>query len=230
MQDLVLVPGLVCTRDLWASQISALAAHARITVGDHTRHDTIPAIAASILAAAPPRFALAGLSLGGYIAMEMMRQAPERITRIALLDTSAKPFDPAQIPQRLAMIELARSEGLAAVSEKLMPVFIHPDRMPDAGLVARVRQMALDTGFDTFVRQQKAIMARPDSRPSLGAIKVPTLALVGRQDLLTPVGEHEAIAAAVPGCRLVVIEDCGHLATMEQPEAVSATMLEWLGA
>jgi pimeloyl-ACP methyl ester carboxylesterase len=227
-QHLVLVPGLVCTSALWAPQMKALSPHATITIADHTRHDSVKAIAASILATAPPRFALAGLSLGGYIAFEIMRQAPERVTKLALLDTSAKPFDQNQTPQRMALIELARTDGLGPVAERLLPLFIHPDRMTDTALITTVRQMAVDTSLDTFVRQQKAIMSRPDSRPTLADIRVPTLALVGRQDLLTPVADHEAIAAGIPGCRLVIIDNCGHLATLERPDAVNTALHAWL--
>jgi pimeloyl-ACP methyl ester carboxylesterase len=227
-QDLVLVPGLVCTAALWGPQVAALQSSARITIADHTRHQTVGEIAASILAAAPPRFALAGLSLGGYIAFEIMRQAPERVTKLALLDTSAKPFDPAQRPQREALIETARAEGLTPVSDRLMPVFIHPDRLNDAALIKTVRTMAINTGFDTFVRQQMAIMSRPDSRPTLAAIKVPTLVLTGRQDLLTPVSEHEDIARGIKDAKLVIIEHCGHLSTLECPGDVSAAMQAWL--
>lgn len=227
-QDLVLVPGLVCTAALWAPQVEALQSIARITIADHTQHETVTGIAAAILAKAPPRFALAGLSLGGYIAFEIMRQAPERVTKLALLDTSAKPFDPAQTPQRMALIELARSEGLGPVAERLTPFFIHPQSLTDEAMIATVRQMAIDTGFDAFVRQQKTIMSRPDSRPTLAAIRVPTLALVGRQDALTPVAEHEIIASGIAGCRLVIVEDCGHLATLERPAAVNAALQSWL--
>jgi pimeloyl-ACP methyl ester carboxylesterase len=229
-QDLVLVPGLVCTAALWAPQIDALQAFARVTVADHSGHDTVSGIAASILAAAPPRFALAGLSLGGYIAFEIMRQAPQRVSRLALLDTSAKPFDTAQTPQRLALIELARVNGLGPVTERLLPMFIHPDRVTDTLLVETVRQMADDTGFDTFVRQQKAIMSRVDSRPTLRSIKVPTLVLTGRQDLLTPVSEHEEIAKGIEGSHLVIVERCGHLSTLERPEAVNEALRVWAKA
>lgn len=229
MQELVLVPGLVCTRALWAPQSAALADRARITVADHTRHDTVQAVAASILAAAPPQFALAGLSLGGYIAFEIMRQAPERITRLALLDTSAKPFDAAQRGDRLALVERARREGMSPIAERLLPAFIHPDRLNDTALVGDVRRMIMATSPDVFALQQNAIMTRPDSLPTLNAIRVPTLVLVGRDDQRTPVADHAEIVAGIGSATLTVVEHCGHLATMERPEAVSAAMAQWLG-
>lgn len=228
MQDLILVPGLTCTRALWAAQIAGLASAARIAVADHTRHSTIADIAAALLAEAPPRFALAGLSMGGYIAFEVMRQAPERVTRLALLDTSAKPFNPAATAQRTAIIEKAHRDGMDAVLAELMPVFIHPTRLSDRALVDAVTQMGRDTGPVVFERQQRALMARADSRPTLAAIRCPTLVLTGAEDLLTPVAEHDEIAKGIAGARLEVVRDCGHLSTMERPDAVTAAMRDWL--
>ncbi len=229
-QSLILVPGLTCTAALWAPQIAALGPHATITVADHSGHDTMAAIARQILSTAPAQFALAGLSMGGYIAFEIMRQAPERVTRLALLDTSAKPFDPSQAPARDALIAHARAEGMEAAVSKLMPVFLHPVHIKDAALVATVLKMGRDTGPDTFALQQAAIMARPDSRPTLAAIRCPTLVLTGAQDLLTPVAEHELIAAGIAGSRLEIIADCGHLSTLEKPDAVNRAMSTWLRA
>lgn len=229
-QDLVLVPGLTCTRALWAGQIGALADVARVTIADHTQHDTIAGIAAGLLAAAPPRFALAGLSMGGYIAFEVMRQAPSRVTRLALLDTSAKPFNPAATVQREAIIAKAHRTGMDAALGELMPVFIHPMRFGDTALVDAVVQMGRDTGPVVFERQQRALMARADSRPTLAAIRCPTLVLTGAQDLLTPVSEHEEIAAGIAGARLMIVPECGHLSTMERPATVTAAMRDWLAA
>jgi pimeloyl-ACP methyl ester carboxylesterase len=229
-QNLLLIPGLTCTAALWVPQISGLAQQADITIADHSRHASMQAIAASILADAPPRFALAGLSMGGYIAFEIMRQAPERVTRLALLDTGAKPFDASQTAARQALIDLANRDGMAAVLEKLTPIFIHPDRLGDTTLRATITQMGRDTGATVFARQQAAIMSRPDSRPTLPQIRCPTLVLVGQQDLLTPVAEHELIAAGIPGAKLTIISDCGHLSTLEQPAAVNAALLAWLAS
>lgn len=229
-QPLILVPGLVCTPALWAGQLRGLAGVASMSVADHTRHETMAEIAASILAAAPPRFALAGLSMGGFIALEIVRQAPERVTKLALLDTNARADAPERKEQRLKTIALARAEGMGKVSDGLMPVFIHKDRLADADLVAAVRQMALDTGVETFARQSTAIMGRKDSRPLLAAIRCPTLVLVGRQDALTPLELSQEIAAGIAGAKLEVIEACGHLSTMERPEAVNAAMTAWLAA
>jgi pimeloyl-ACP methyl ester carboxylesterase len=229
-QPLLLIPGLTCTAALWAPQIAALRAHATITIADHSGHETMAQIAQHILSNAPQRFALAGLSMGGYIAFEIMRQAPDRVTRLALLDTSAKPFNPMQAPGRYALVALAREEGMDAVLRQLLPMFLHPARVHDEALVATVLQMGRDTGPDAFDRQQAALMSRPDSRPTLAAIRCPTLVLVGAQDLLTPVAEHEAIAAGIAGSTLEIISDCGHLSTLERPDAVNRSMAAWLTA
>ncbi len=225
---LVLVPGLLCTAALWAPQVAALGHLATISVADHTRDDTLAAIARRILAEAPARFALAGLSMGGYIAFEIMRQAPQRVTHLALLDTSAKPFDQTQAPARHALVALAHAEGMEAAVRKLMPVFLHPDHLADSALVDIVLNMARETGAATFARQQAAIMARPDSRPTLAAIQCPTLVLTGAQDVLTPVADHEAIAAGIAGAKLEIVPQCGHLSTLERPTAVTAAMAAWL--
>jgi pimeloyl-ACP methyl ester carboxylesterase len=228
-QALVLVPGLLCTRELYAPQIAALGDICDIQVADHTRAPSMAEIARQILAAAPARFALCGLSMGGYISFEIMRQAPERVTRLALLDTRANIDPPDRAAQRRAQVELAAREGFGKVMEILTPLFLNARSRKDPSLVATALRMAQSTGVEAFARQQEAIIGRADSRPTLPAIRCPTLALVGRDDLLTPVASHEEIAAAVPGCRLEIIEDCGHLSTLEAPGAVTAALRRWLG-
>ena len=226
--NLVLVPGLLCTRALWEPQVAALGDIAAMTVADHTRHDSMEAIARSILASAPDRFALAGLSMGGYIAYAILRQAPERVTRLALLDTGSGADTPERKEARLRRNELARREGAGAVQDELMPVLIHKARLADKAFTARIRQMAVDTGTEALIRQHAALMGRPDSRPFLPSIGCPTLVLVGREDALTPVAMAEEIAAGIPGARLEIVPDCGHLSTLEQPEAVNRALRTWL--
>jgi pimeloyl-ACP methyl ester carboxylesterase len=228
--NLVLVPGLLCTKALWAPQIAALADIADISVADHTHHDTIPGIARSILAGAPARFALAGLSMGGYIACEIIRQAPERVLKLALLDTGARADTPERKEQRLALLALAEREGVTKVQETLLPVLIHKSRLEDKPLIDALLQMGKDTGIEAFKRQQAAVMVRPDSRPLLPTIKVPTLVKVGREDALTPPELAQEIAAGIPGAKLEVIPDCGHVSTLERPEAVNRAMRAWLTA
>jgi pimeloyl-ACP methyl ester carboxylesterase len=213
---------------LWEPQIAALGDIATITVADHTRHDAMEAIAAAILKAAPQRFALAGLSMGGYIAYSIVRQAPERVSRLALLDTGSRADAPERREQRLALRALAEREGTRKAQEQLLPALIHKGRLGDKPLVDTVLQMGEDTGLEAFKLQQAAIMTRPDNRPLLATIKCPTLVIVGREDALTPPALAEEIAAGIPGARLEIIPDCGHLSTLERPEAVNRAMRAWL--
>jgi pimeloyl-ACP methyl ester carboxylesterase len=199
-------------------------------VADHRRDDTMEAIARRILAAAPPRFALAGLSMGGYIAFAMLRQAPDRIARLALLDTQARADTPEQKAGREKFIGMAQAGKLADVVDVLTPKFLHRTRQNDEELRSVVRAMAADTGADAFVRQQTAMMARPDSRPLLGTITCPTLVLVGEGDELTPPDLAREMVAGIGGATLVVIPGCGHLSTLEQPDAVNAALAQWLSA
>jgi len=225
---IVLVPGLNCSARLYAEQVPALWGSGPVTIADHRHDDSVGAIAARILAMAPPRFALAGLSMGGYIAFAIVRQAPERVARLALLDTSARPDTPEQTERRRSMMALAEDGRFAEVPDLLFPVFVHHDRHGDEALRRIVRTMAEETGPDAFVRQQKAIMTRPDCRPLLKSIRCPTLVLVGDGDALTPPVLSEEIAAGIAGSRLVRVPDCGHLSTLERPEAVNRALLERL--
>jgi pimeloyl-ACP methyl ester carboxylesterase len=186
------------------------------------------AIAERILAEAPPRFALVGLSMGGYIALTILRRAPQRVERLALLDTNARPDTPEQSERRRALIALAQSGRFSEIPDVLFPVFVHRNRRSDEALRRIVRMMAEETGSEAFVRQQKAIMSRPDARPLLASIACPTLVLVGEGDELTPPALSREIAAAVPGASLVVVPDCGHLSTLERAQAVNTALITWL--
>jgi pimeloyl-ACP methyl ester carboxylesterase len=225
---IVLVPGLTCSARLYAEQIPALWRFGPVMVADHTRDDSMASIARRILAAAPPRFALAGLSMGGYIAFEIMRQAPQRVARLALLDTGARAETPEQTERRKHVIALAKAGRYAEVSDIAFPLYVHRNRHNDLALKRIVRMMAEETGLEAFLRQQQAIMTRPDSRPGLGAIKCPTLVLVGDSDEATPPELAREIAGAIGGARLEVIPDCGHLSTLEQPEKVTAALVDWM--
>jgi pimeloyl-ACP methyl ester carboxylesterase len=228
---LVLVPGLLCDALLWEAQVKAIAGVAECWIADHARSDTMAGVAADVLREAPfERFALAGLSMGGYVALEILRQAPQRVSKLALLDTSARVDTPEQIAKRKDLISLARRGRFIEVANLFLPLFLHRARLTDEELVATVKRMAKNTGREVFIRQERAIMSRADSLPLLPTIACPTLVLCGRQDALTPLERHEEMASAIPGARLCVIEDCGHLSTLERPAEVSTALKRWLSA
>ena len=225
---LVLLPGLLCDAALWRHQTDTLADIAEITVADLTGDDGIDDMARTVLKAAPETFALAGLSMGGFVAHEIMRQAPGRVTRLALLDTSARADTPGQSERRRAFIAQTRHGDFKGVTSRLLPMLIHPDRLEDGDLTGTIMAMAEGVGREAFLRQQNAIMNRPDCRRDLSAIHCPTLVLCGRQDALTPLAGHQEMADGIANAKLVVIEDCGHMAPLERPRAVSAVMRYWL--
>ena len=225
---LVLLPGMPLDAALWDHQTGHLADVADVRGGDLTRADSMSGLARAVLADAPERFALGGLSMGGYVAFEILRQAPERVVKLALLDTSARPDTPEQTANRKDAVALIARGRMHQVVAANLPRLVHPQRVQDAALVGSLKAQAQRIGQDGFARQQTAIMNRPDSRPDLAAIRCPTLVLCGRQDVITPPAVHEEMAAGIPGARLVLIEDCGHLSPMEQPQAVTALLREWM--
>lgn len=224
----LLVPGLLCTPRLYAAQLPALWTFGPVMVGDHRRDDSMDAIAARILKDAPPRFALIGLSMGGYIAQTMARLAPGRVARLALLDTNSRADPPERSEQRRKQIELALSGRLPEINDLLWPVLVHKNRQHDQALRQIVDEMAQEVGPEAFARQQRAIMGRPDLRPHLPAIKCPTLIMVGDGDLLTPPALSEEMAGLIPGSRLEIIPGSGHLTTLEQPDSVTRKLVEWM--
>jgi pimeloyl-ACP methyl ester carboxylesterase len=225
---LVLLPGLLCDRALWAPQIDALADIADISVGDLTRDDSMAGLAHAILAAAPERFALAGLSMGGYVSFEIMRQAPDRVLRLALFDTSARPDTREQAQARRDFMALAKRGTFKGVMPRHIPRWVHPSRREDKALIETVMAMSMRVGRDAYLRQQNAILNRPDSRPGLSRMRCETLVVCGRQDQATPLEAAREIAADIPNSRLLVIENCGHLSTLERPDKVNPAMREWL--
>lgn len=225
---IVLIPGLLASPRLYAEQIPELWRLGPVTVASHTSDDSMGAIARRILATAPARFAVAGLSMGGYICFEILRQAPERVAKLVLLDTSALPDTPEQSEQRRAQIAMARSGRLGELTDMMFPRLVHARRWGDESLRRICRAMVQEVGTEGFSNQQTAIIGRPDSRPGLAAIRCPTLVIVGDGDLLTPPERAEEIANGMPGARLAVIRDSGHLSTLEQPAAVTRHMVEFL--
>jgi pimeloyl-ACP methyl ester carboxylesterase len=227
---IVLVPGLNCSPPLYAPQMSALWRFGPVTVATHTHDDSMAAIGARILRDAPQRFALAGLSMGGYIALEVMRQAAGRVAKLALLDTGPRDDPPQMQAKRRTNIALAEAGRFDEIIDAQFPLYVHPARANDAALKAIYLAMCHDVGAQAYVRQQKAIMTRADSRPLLPSIRCPTLVLVGAQDEATPPALSEEMVASIPGARLVTVAGCGHLSTLERPEAVTQALVEWMSS
>ncbi|MHA1597376.1 MAG: alpha/beta fold hydrolase [Alphaproteobacteria bacterium] len=225
---LLFLPGLLCDARLWAHQLDSLSDMADMTVADLSLDDNMHDMAARTLAAAPPTFALAGLSMGGYVAQEILRQAPERVRRLALIDTSPYADSAEQSKRRRGFIDQVKEGHFRGVTSRLLPMLIHEDRLDDAPLTGAVKEMAKSVGKDAFIRQQTAIMGRIDGLDDLAHLHCPTLILCGRQDALTPLEVHEIMAEAISGAALVVVEDSGHLAPLERPRAVSAALRYWL--
>lgn len=227
---LALCPGLLCDERLWRHQLAALADRADCRVPDLSQDDSTAAMARRVLDTMPERFALCGLSMGGYVAFEVLRQAPERVLRLALLDTRAGLDTPEAAARRRGLMELAGKGEFKGVTPRLLPQLLHEKHLRDETLTTLVMDMAAAVGRNGFLKQQTAILNRADSRPLLPAIGVPTLVLCGRQDALTPLALHEEMAAGIPGARLEVVEEAGHLSPLEQPEAVNRALGDWLAA
>ncbi|RTE90869.1 alpha/beta fold hydrolase [Bradyrhizobium sp. LVM 105] len=226
---IVLVPGLASSARIYAPVIPALWRFGPVMIANHIRDDSMAAIAARVLSEAPPRFALAGHSMGGYIALEIMRQAPERVVKLALINTQARPDTPEATARRLGLMARARRGELRAIREESFPELVHPSRRDDAEILKLVHAQDEDVGVEGYLRQQAAIIARVDSRPSLSAISCPTLVLTGDADNTIPNAFAKEMAEGIAGARLVILERCGHLPQAEQPDATVRALTEWLG-
>ena len=225
---ILLVPGLVSSPRIFAPVVPDLWRFGPVTVANHIRDDNMGAIARRILAEAPPRFALAGHSMGGYIAFEIMRQAPERVAKLALINTQARPDTPEATARRHGQMARAQNGEYRAVLDELFPGFVHPSRCGDASLRQLVYDMGDDVGPEGFVRQQTAVIGRVDSRPALAWIKCPTLVLTGDEDNTIPNALSKEMAENIHGAKLVVLQNCGHLPQPEQPRATADALAEWL--
>ncbi|MFP6781009.1 MAG: alpha/beta fold hydrolase [Gammaproteobacteria bacterium] len=228
MTELVLVPGLLCTSLLWEHQILHLRDLANVTVADVTGVDSIEAMADAVLATSPPKFALCGLSMGGIVAHEIMRQAPQRVEKLALLDTNARADTPEQTERRHGLLAMADRGEFAGVTMALISALVHPSRVKDASLIMPTCAMAAAVGAEAFHRQVTAIINRQESLSILSSYACPTLILCGHEDAITPLEMHEEMADGIKNSELAIIEECGHLATMERPQAVTALLRQWL--
>jgi pimeloyl-ACP methyl ester carboxylesterase len=229
---LVLIPGLLCDASVWLNQRAALEDIADIRVADHGLQDSLAGMARAILASAPPRFAIAGHSMGGRVALEVYRAAPERISGVALMDTGNHPLAAGEagereVAGRLALLETARREGMRAMATEWVQGMVHPDRLADAPLIEAILNMFASKTPGIYEAQTRALINRPDATPVMPTIRCPTLVLCGHEDSWSPVQRHLEMAAAIPGSTFVDIPDCGHMCTMERPEAVSAAMRTW---
>lgn len=225
---LVLVPGLACTAALFADQVPVIGRDREVIIAGHMRHDRMADIATAILAGAPERFALAGLSMGGYISLEIMRQAPERVERLALIDTSARADTVEKIALRQDALDLVAAGKYMAVCYSTLELSIAKSRHRDAALKAAIIDMAVDTGPDIWAQQTRAIIGRADSLPLLAEVTCPTLVVIGDEDQLTPMECAIEMAEGIPNAQFEVIADCGHMSSMERPDVVTGLLQNWL--
>jgi pimeloyl-ACP methyl ester carboxylesterase len=225
---ILLVPGLASSPRIYAPVIPALWPFGPVTVANHIRDDNMAVIARRILAEAPPRFALAGHSMGGYIAFEIMRQAPHRVAKLALINTQARPDTAEAVAGRRARIARARAGGLHEVLDEMLPQLVHASRAGEPDLRRLFHDMGDDVRAEGFINNQTAIMARTDSRPTMATIKCPTLVLTGDQDMLIPNTLSREMAEGIAGAKLVIIPDCGHSPQPERPQATIDALVEWL--
>lgn len=230
IEPLVLLPGLMCDARLYRPQIEVFSRTRPVTVAPFSAGERIEEIASGLLDQLPHRFALAGLSMGGVVALELIRRAPERVSRLCLMATDAQADTPQMAASREDLIIGAQGGRLEEVMRKLVgsdTLAPGPQRIPILnGLLA----MAQDLGVETFVRQMRALQRRPDQQAALRRIKVPTLVLCGAHDTLTPVKRHSFMAELIPGAELLVIEKAGHLPTLETPDLVNEALQTWLDA
>lgn len=224
---LVLVPGLGCTGKLFAPQWEELSRLGPLQLLDHRQDASLAAIAKRFLHIAPERFCLAGLSMGGYIAFEIMRCAPERVARLALLATNAISDSPERIEMRKELRRRSAEGAFFDIAEELYPNYVHEARHEDFALRDIYIDMMRETGPAAFQRQLQVIAARPDSRPILGQISVPTTVIVGAEDMATPVEQAKIIAEGIKGAHLEIVRDCGHLSTLEKPKTIARLLTGW---
>jgi pimeloyl-ACP methyl ester carboxylesterase len=228
LPNVLLLPGLLEDADGFAHQMAGLAEVAACTVADLTRSDTMAGLAHDALSQAPEgKVAIVGHSMGGYVALEIARRAPERVAALALLNTNARPDSAESTENRRRLLDLA-ARDFDAVIKTLMQKQLIPAHLADPAITATITQMAHAVGREAFARQQKAIMGRIDSRPHLGAIRCPTLVLAGRGDAIMPVEVLEELARGIPGAKLEIVEESGHMTQLEQPEAVTRALHIWL--
>jgi pimeloyl-ACP methyl ester carboxylesterase len=230
---LVLVPGLLCDDAVWESQRAAISPHGEVLLVRHGSADSLGRMAEQVLDLAPPRFALAGHSMGGRVALEVLARAPERILKLALMDTGFKGLPAGEAAEReragrLRLLGIAREHGMRAMGADWARGMVHPARLDDAALMGAILDMIARATADTFAAQIAALLARPDRTALLATIAVPTLVLCGHDDAWSDLARHRVLARHIRGSVLVDIPDCGHMSTMERPALVNQALLAWL--
>jgi pimeloyl-ACP methyl ester carboxylesterase len=234
-ESVVLVPGLMCDATVWQHQIAGLGPDRDVQVAAHGLSSSLGAMAERILNQAAPRFALAGHSMGGRVALEVLARAPERVSRLALLDTGYEALATGEAGDReragrFRLLEMARREGMLVMARDWARGMVHPARLGDSPLMDAIHSMIVRAGVAQFEAQINALLARPDRTDLLRGLRLPTLVLCGREDGWSPLARHEDMTRLIPGSRLTSVPDCGHMCTMERPEAVTAALRAWLAS
>jgi pimeloyl-ACP methyl ester carboxylesterase len=226
---IILLPGLLCDASIWSGQIETLRPHGEVLVADFSQHASIEAMARSALAMRDGPIIAIGHSMGARVAMEMVHLAPERIVKLALIDTGIDSLREGEEAKRQVLIDLAFTEGMEALADRWLPPMLHADRVEDQTLLVPLKTMVMRATPEQHHRQIQALLGRPNLRPRLAGITCPTLVMVGRQDRWSPLAQHEEMAELIPNAELVIIENSGHMSLLEQPEQVSRALLCWLG-
>jgi pimeloyl-ACP methyl ester carboxylesterase len=234
-ETLILIPGLLCDATVWKPQVAAFGGRVQTVVADHGLLNSLGAMAEAIIERAPARFAVAGHSMGGRVALEVYRRVPERVTALALLDTGCHPVAPGEAGQkeaagRYALLEAAKREGMRAMAWLWLQGMVHRTRLEERPLVDAILDMMASKTPEIFEAQIQALLSRQDARPLLNQISCPTLVLCGHEDSWSPVKQHQDIAAAIRNSKLVTVPECGHMSTLERPDAVNAALGDWLKA
>ena len=230
MKNILLVPGLLNTPALFSGQVNELSSYYNFTIADHTRFETISQIAEDILENqnAPDQFVLGGLSMGGYICMEILRQAPERVKGLILMNTSARSDSPEQKKRRLSFMKVSETGRFKGVTHHLLPNLVHSSFVEDPLVSNVIFDMAQEVGREAFIRQQKAIINRIDSRNSLKRVDIPACVIVGDDDKLTPPDRAREMAEILPSAELHILRNCGHLSALEHPGEVSEILANFM--
>ena len=225
---LYLLPGLICSDLVWSAQVDALAEYRPVAISGYGDARSLAVMAERVLADTPDRISVAGHSMGARVALEMYRLAPECIERLALFDTGVHPLVPGETEKRLALLQLGKEKGMAALVDAWLPPMVHPDRRSDPSFMEPLRQMCIDAGIEQFENQITALIERADLRPLLPAITCPTLVATGDEDAWSPPEQHREIAASLPNAELVIFKHSGHMAPCETPDLVTDALRTWL--